>query len=72
MEKIIMSDVNAYSVGEYCAAERICRSKLYQEWAEGGGPRYYHRGSKRLISREAADAYRRQLEAKAMTASVAA
>ena len=53
----------AFSIAEYCQAERISRAKLYNEWKAGRGPKYYHRGARRLISVDAADEYRRQLEA---------
>ena len=52
----------AFTIAEYCEHERISQGKLYQEWAAGRGPRSYYRGSKRLISAEAAAEYRHQLE----------
>jgi hypothetical protein len=55
----------AFTIAEYCEHERISRAKLYQEWAEGRGPRCYYRGSKRLISAEAAAEYRHELEREA-------
>ena len=56
----------AYSISEYCKREKISRARLYTEWKEGRGPKFYHRGSRRLISAEAADDYRRQLERESM------
>jgi hypothetical protein len=50
------------TIAEYCQRERISRASLYGEWQEGRGPRSFYRGSRRLISVEAADEYRRQLE----------
>jgi hypothetical protein len=58
----------AYTVNEYCGREKISRARLYKEWKEGRGPKFYHRGARRLISVEAADEYRRQLEAEAARA----
>jgi len=53
----------AYTVNEYCKRERISRSKLYKEWGAGNGPRWFYRGARRLITPQAADEYRQQLEA---------
>jgi len=61
-------DVATYSINEYCKREKISRARLYNEWKEGRGPRFYHRGSRRLITVEAADEYRRQLEAETAAA----
>ena len=62
----------AFSVDEHCLAEGISRAKLYGEWKAGRGPRYYHRGARRLISVEAADEYRRSLEEAAAAANESA
>ena len=53
----------AYTVSEFCAAHRISRSKLYQLWAMGAGPRFIHIGSKKIITVEAAADWRRRGEA---------
>ena len=53
----------AYTVGEFCAAHRISRSKLYQLWAAGAGPRLIQVGSKKIITIEAAADWRRRGEA---------
>ena len=53
----------AYTVGEFCAAHRISRSKLYQLWATGAGPRFIQVGSKKIITVEAAADWRRRGEA---------
>jgi hypothetical protein len=45
---------NVYTIAEYCAAEKISRSHVYNEWRAGRGPRSFKRGSRTLISREAA------------------
>jgi hypothetical protein len=53
----------AYSVGEFCMAHRISRSKLYQMWAAGSGPRVMRIGSKVLVTVEAAADWRAAREA---------
>jgi hypothetical protein len=53
----------AYTIAEFCAAHRISRSKLYQLWAAGAGPRFMHIGSKKIITVEAAADWRRAGEA---------
>jgi hypothetical protein len=53
----------AYTVGEFCSAFRISRSKLYQLWELGIGPRVMRIGAKILISIEAASDWRREREA---------
>jgi hypothetical protein len=62
------TDIAVYSINEYLKREKISRARLYKEWKEGRGPKFYHRGARRLISAEAADEYRRQLEAEAARA----
>jgi hypothetical protein len=53
----------AYTVNEFCDAHRISRSKLYQLWAAGLGPRFIRIGSKKIITTEAAANWRRAGEA---------
>jgi hypothetical protein len=53
----------AYTVSEFCTAHRISRSKLYQLWTAGAGPRFIQIGTKRIISTEAAADWRREGEA---------
>jgi hypothetical protein len=48
----------AYTVDEFCDAHRISRSKLYELWAAGIGPRFIQIGTKKIISIEAAAAWR--------------
>lgn len=55
-----------YTVQEYCAAEKVSRSKLYQEWASGQGVEFYRRGNKILISHEAMVRHREKLEKEAL------
>ncbi|HVI66274.1 MAG TPA: transcriptional regulator [Bradyrhizobium sp.] len=57
-----MTDQQVLTIAEYCKREKISRASLYKEWAQGRGPKSYHRGTHRLISVQAADEYRRQLE----------
>lgn len=55
----------AFTVNEFCRAHRISRSALYALWRAGIGPRYISVGIKKLISFEAAAAWRREREAAA-------
>ena len=43
----------SYTPDEFCAAERISRSKLYEYWKTGRGPRYYLNGVSRRITHAA-------------------
>jgi hypothetical protein len=52
----------AYTVSEFCDAHRISRSKLYQLWAAGDGPRFIKIGTKKIITVEAATVWRREGE----------
>ena len=52
----------AFTITEFCEAHRISRSKLYQLWAAGIGPRFMKVGVKVLISVEAAADWRRERE----------
>ena len=54
-----------YTIPEYCAAEKVSRSKLYAEWACGDGVEFFRRGNKILISHEARIRYREKLEREA-------
>jgi hypothetical protein len=56
------TDRAAYTIGEFCDAHRVSRSKLYQLWAAGAGPRFMQIGAKRIITVEAAADFRRDLE----------
>ena len=55
----------AFSIAEFCDAHRISRSKLYQMFREGTGPRVMRIGTRCLISIEAAEEWRRAVEAQA-------
>jgi predicted DNA-binding transcriptional regulator AlpA len=59
---IVMAPL-VFTVAEFCCAHKISRSKLYQLWHSGTGPRSIKIGSKNLITAEAASAWRRQLDA---------
>jgi hypothetical protein len=48
----------AFTVNEFCFANRISRQHLYDLWAEGHGPRFIRAGEKTLISVEDAAAWR--------------
>lgn len=55
-------DRAAYTIAEFCEAHRISRSKLYQLWQAGAGPAFKNIGTKKIITTEAAAAWRRQDE----------
>jgi hypothetical protein len=50
-----------YTVADYCEAEKISRSKLYQEWKRGEGVEFLKRGKKIYITDEARLEYRQKL-----------
>jgi hypothetical protein len=52
----------AFTVAEFCTAHRISRTKLYQLWRAGFGPRVIRIGAKLIITNEAAADWRRSLE----------
>jgi hypothetical protein len=52
-----------FTVQQFCESHCLSRSKLYQEWAAGIGPRVIRVGTKILISKEAAADWRRSREA---------
>ena len=56
---------SVYTIPEYCAAEKVSRSKLYEEWSRGEGVEFFRRGNKILISHEARVRYRKKVERKA-------
>jgi hypothetical protein len=51
-----------YTLPEYCAAEKVSRSKVYDEWKRGAGVDFYRRGTKILLSHEARIRHRERLE----------
>jgi hypothetical protein len=42
-----------YSVDEFCEAENVSRSRLYEFWQMGLGPDYYMNGNQRRITHDA-------------------
>jgi len=65
-------DADAYSVDEFCARHRISRQLFYKLKAQGMMPVTFKLGTRVLISREAAAAWRRAREAAAQMAENAA
>lgn len=55
-------DPAAYRVSEFCSAFGICPATLYKAIRDGYGPATFKVGRRRLISREAAEEWRRRLE----------
>jgi hypothetical protein len=53
---------SAFTVPEFCEAHRISRALLYLMLRDGRGPRVMKAGRRTLISKEAAEAWRHQLE----------
>jgi hypothetical protein len=51
-----------YTIPEYCAAEKISRAKVYEEWKRGSGVDFFRRGTRILISHEARVRHRERLE----------
>ena len=54
-----------YTIPEYCAVEKVSRSRVYDEWKRGVGVEFFRRGNKILISHEARIRYRERLEREA-------
>ena len=51
-----------FTITEFCTAHRMSRSRLYLEWKAGTGPLFLRIGTKVLITREAAAAWRAERE----------
>jgi hypothetical protein len=64
-------DQAVYTISEYCAAEKVSRSRVYAEWARGEGVDRFHRGTKILITHEARVRYREKLEREATAEALA-
>jgi hypothetical protein len=60
-----IDETPVYTIAEYCLAERVSRSTLYQEWGRGEGVEYFRRGNKVLITHAARIRHRGKLEQKA-------
>ncbi len=52
----------ALSVAEFCKAHSISRATFYNQRKIGLGPRTIKVGSRRLITKEAAEEWRRRME----------
>jgi hypothetical protein len=53
---------HTFTIKEFCQAHKICRASLYNLWSAGHGPPVIKVGARVLISAEAAEDWRRQLE----------
>jgi len=53
----------AYTVDGACETTHLSRSKLYELWRAGTGPRFYTIGSRRYVSHESLTEWLRQREA---------
>lgn len=65
MEKISAAalEPEAVDIPTFCLLHMISRASLYNLWRNGRGPAVMKVGTRTLISREAAAAWRRQMEA---------
>jgi hypothetical protein len=55
-------DQPVYTIDEFCRAHRLSRRSLYDLWKNRTGPLYFKAGSRTLIRREAAAAWRAERE----------
>jgi hypothetical protein len=62
----------AFTVAEFCESHRISQAKYYEMKKEGWGPVEMSVGRRRLISYEAASAWRREREVETTISSTAA
>src|SRR5262245_25492730 len=53
----------SYTVDEFCTAEKLSRSQLYEDWRNGTGPDFFWNGKHRRISHEARTRWRRPYSA---------
>ena len=51
-----------YTPSEFCDAHRLSKSALYGLWKAGRGPRFIVNGVRRIITAEAAAAWRARME----------
>jgi hypothetical protein len=58
------------TINEFCRAEKISRSMLYQAWSEGWGPTFYRVGVTRRITHRARLEWQREREAEATAATL--
>jgi hypothetical protein len=54
------------TINEFCEAEHVSRSMLYELWREGQGPRFYLNGKHRRITQRARLDWQREREAAAI------
>jgi len=62
-----MADKQAYSIQQFCDNHNVSHAKFYLLVKEGKAPRLMKVGRRRLISVEAAQEWRRQMEADSET-----
>ena len=58
------------TIKEFCKAEKISRSMLYESWSEGWGPKFYRVGVTRRITYRARLEWQHEREAAAAAAAV--
>jgi hypothetical protein len=58
----ILMPTDIFTLEEYCALEKVSRSKVYDEWRRGEGVEYFKRGAKIFITEEARLAHREKLQ----------
>jgi excisionase family DNA binding protein len=66
-----MPDTDAFSVNDFCKRHNICRATFYNLLKAGRGPAVMKVGSRVLISSEAAEQWRRRMEADAAAEAAA-
>ena len=59
------SEVLAFTVEEFAEAFRLSRATIYNLWRDGAGPARMRVRGRVLISRDAADKWRQQVEGEA-------
>jgi hypothetical protein len=57
------SELDAFSVAEFCQRHGICRAGYYNLRREGLAPKSFKVGRRRLISKESAAEWRSKMEA---------
>lgn len=66
-----MAEKSCFTISEFCREHgNMSRPLLYRLWDEGRGPRRMQVGRRVLITREAAEDWRRQMESESNHASV--
>jgi predicted DNA-binding transcriptional regulator AlpA len=61
-------DKLAYSVDEFCHSHNLCRASFYNLLKRGTGPKVMKVGGRTLVSKEAAEEWRRRMETDASQA----